>query len=60
MAIVVAELRQQGIFVIPYIDDLLIVSSSKKECQLHTTVVLRTLEYKVFLVNLRMSRLIPA
>lgn len=53
----VSHLRQQGIHVHPYLDDLLIRSTSRHQAQLDTAMVIRCLMEHRFLINRNKSKL---
>ena len=60
MTQVTKELASLGIWCLIYLDDLLIIASTRKECQHHLQLALQVLKRLGLLVNDRKSRLIPA
>jgi hypothetical protein len=57
---VMRHLHEQGITVIAYLDDLLIVAGSREEAQRHTEATRQLLESLGFILNLEKSKMIPA
>ena len=57
---VVREISSQGIFILAYLDDLLVAAPSPSICQDHLMVVLEVLSAHGWIINLRKSRLTPA
>lgn len=56
---VIRELAQIGVWCLPYLDDLLIIASSKEECLQHTKLALKVLQKLGFIINEKKSRLTP-
>ncbi|KAG8536531.1 hypothetical protein GDO81_026159 [Engystomops pustulosus] len=59
MAEVTAFLRKEGISIIPYLDDLLIVADSTPTLLNHRDRTIRTLENLGWIINLQKSHLVP-
>jgi hypothetical protein len=57
---VVASLRSQGIRLIIYLDDILIIASSVETLNLHKKIAIDLLESLGFLINYKKSNLIPS
>ena len=56
---VVKRLSEQGIWCLPYLDDLLIIARSKEACLLHCQLTMKLLTSLGWIINLKKSRLIP-
>jgi hypothetical protein len=56
---VVAALRHQGIRMVIYLDDLLVMASSKNECSKHLMMAVKLLQSLGFVINKEKSLLIP-
>ena len=59
MAHVVKILASKGIWCLPYLDDLLIVSSSEEECLRHSKIAIATLQSFGWILNEKKSRIKP-
>ena len=57
---VVAELARAGIWVLPYLDDLLIVAHSEESCRIQSQKALQIMKNMGLLINETKSRLKPA
>lgn len=57
---VVSYLRLKGIFLVVYLDDILIIASSKSKCQKDTKTVMKLLKKLGFLINKEKSNLLPS
>ena len=55
-----ARLRKQGVRIVLYIDDLLIIASSGELCALHVKLLIDELAKFGFLLNEKKSNLVPA
>ena len=55
-----AFLRAKGIRVIFYLDDVLVIASSKEECLMFLAIVLKTFQNAGFIINWKKSSLLPA
>ena len=60
IAHVVKVMAEAGIWCLPYLDDLLIIASTKEECQIKSEQAVRILESLGWILNLKKSRLTPA
>ena len=60
IAHVVKVLAKAGIWCLPYLDDLLIVASSKEECEFNTRKAIEILNSLGWILNSKKSRLVPA
>ncbi|MEL7196639.1 MAG: reverse transcriptase domain-containing protein, partial [Bacteroidota bacterium] len=58
--IVVQFLRQKGIPVVAYLDDWLIWGNTLEDCQHNTSLVVKELQRRGFILNLEKSRLTPS
>ena len=59
LRVAVAFLRRQGVRLVIYLDDLLIVGSTAEECEASVRLVIELLEFLGFLINLKKSEIIP-
>ncbi|XP_066305375.1 uncharacterized protein [Branchiostoma lanceolatum] len=57
---VVAILRKQGLLIVIYLDDLIILARSPEQCLAHIAVARDLLETLGFVLNLEKSRLVPS
>lgn len=57
---IVAYLRSKGIRTIFYLDDILVIGSSREECQKHLDFALQLLQDLGFIINWKKSTLIPS
>ena len=57
---VVRVMGEQGIFVLPYLDDLLILSPTKELCLQHKDLAIQILNNLGFLINYKKSILLPS
>nr|XP_056702553.1 UPF0606 protein KIAA1549 homolog [Euleptes europaea] len=57
---VMAVLRQEGIQVHPYLDDILICAQSREQSVQHTTTVVQILQAHGYIINFKKSSLIPS
>ena len=55
-----SRLRRQGVRMVLYIDDLLVIAVSLKECERHVSLLLEAIEEFGFLLNEKKSNLEPA
>ena len=60
IAHVILELAKVGIWALPYLDDILIISHSEEACRLHSQKALQIIKKMGFLVNEAKSRLEPS
>lgn len=56
---IIAKLREQGIILAVYLDDILIIGRDHKECQDHLNIVMTLLQRLGFTINYDKSQLIP-
>ena len=59
LRVAVAFLRRQGVRLVIYLDDLLIVGSTAEECEASVRLVIEVLESLGFLINFKKSEIIP-
>ena len=57
---VVASLRRQGIRIVIYLDDILIIASSRNECIQHLNITIALLTSLGFIINEEKSCLVPS
>lgn len=57
---IVSFLRRKQIFLVVYLDDLLIIAKDKYKCQLDTNTVTKLLKSLGFLINTEKSNLVPS
>ncbi len=51
--------KKQGIWIVTYLDDLLLMTKTKKEALYHATIIINTLQNLEFSINKEKSSLIP-
>ena len=56
----VTELREQGLKLVVYLDDILLVADTEPSCRTHTCLLVRTLLRLGFVINLAKSCLVPS
>ncbi|KAI8511561.1 hypothetical protein Bbelb_106610 [Branchiostoma belcheri] len=57
---IVAILRRQGLLIVIFLDDLLIIARSREQCLEHIAIARELLEQLGFVLNLEKSQLIPS
>ena len=53
-------LRKQGVLMVIYIDDIIVLGYTREQCQANMNLVLQALQKSGFLVNYKKSQLIPS